>query len=151
MYESWRPFLCLLHEIFTISPVHLQLSPPPYCYVPKFFETKLICYTPSFFSYIKAIHEIHNILTVNNKIPISCKTVLLTGQQFIDLLPAIELYFHWFNKSRDIDVTMSRRRPEQNSYRLTSRTTAVLFDPAASGNRSILGSNKTAVVLESSQ
>ena len=32
-----------------------------------------------------------NILTVNNKIPIICKTVLLTGQQFIDLLSAIEL------------------------------------------------------------
>ena len=34
----------------------------------------------------------HNILTVNNKIPTSCKLiVLLTGQQFIDLLHAIEL------------------------------------------------------------
>ena len=30
-------------------------------------------------------------MTVNNKILISCKTVLLTGQQFIDLLLAIEL------------------------------------------------------------
>ena len=30
-------------------------------------------------------------LAVNNKIPTSCKTDLLTGQQFIDLLPAIEL------------------------------------------------------------
>ena len=44
-----------------------------------------------FFSYIKATQLIHNILTVNNKIPRSCKTVLLTGQQVIDLLPAIEL------------------------------------------------------------
>ena len=44
-----------------------------------------------FFSYIKATQLIHNILTVNNKIPRSCKTVLLTGKQFIDLLPAIEL------------------------------------------------------------
>ena len=44
-----------------------------------------------FFFYIKAIQLLHNILTVNNKIPISCKTVLLTGQQFIDLLPAIKL------------------------------------------------------------
>ena len=33
----------------------------------------------------------HNILAVNNKIPTSCKTDLLTGQQFINLLPAIEL------------------------------------------------------------
>ena len=33
----------------------------------------------------------HNILAVNNKIPIGFKTVLLTGQQFIDLCPAIEL------------------------------------------------------------
>ena len=30
-------------------------------------------------------------MAVNNKIPTSCKTDLLTGQQFIDLLPAIEL------------------------------------------------------------
>ena len=29
-------------------------------------------------------------MTVNNRIPISCKNVRLTGQQFIDLLPAIE-------------------------------------------------------------
>ena len=40
---------------------------------------------------------------------------------------------------------------QQNSYRLASRTTTVLFDPAASDNRSVLGSNKTAVVLEPSQ
>ena len=33
----------------------------------------------------------HNILAVNNKITTSCKTDLLTGQQFIDILPAIEL------------------------------------------------------------
>ena len=30
-------------------------------------------------------------MAVNNKIPITCKTDLLTGQLFIDLLPAIEL------------------------------------------------------------
>ena len=30
-------------------------------------------------------------MIINNKIPTSCKTDLLTGQQFIDLLPAIEL------------------------------------------------------------
>ena len=52
----------------------------------------------------------YNILTINNKISTCCKTDLLTGQQFIDLLPA-----------------------------------------QASGNRSVLGSNKTAVVLEPSQ
>ena len=33
----------------------------------------------------------HNILAVNNKIPIGFKTFLLTGQQFIDLCLAIEL------------------------------------------------------------
>ena len=33
----------------------------------------------------------HNILTVNNKIPIRCNTVFLTVQQFIDLLRAYEL------------------------------------------------------------
>ena len=42
----------------------------------------VICYTPSFFLLYKS-----NTI----KIPISCITVLLTGQQFIDLLPAIEL------------------------------------------------------------
>ena len=30
-------------------------------------------------------------LTVNPKFPLCCITVLLTGQQFIDLLPATEL------------------------------------------------------------
>ena len=40
---------------------------------------------------MNAIQYIHNILAVNNKIPICCKTVPLTGQQFIDLLPAVEL------------------------------------------------------------
>ena len=30
-------------------------------------------------------------MIINNKIPISCKTVQLTGQQLIDLLPTIEL------------------------------------------------------------
>ena len=30
-------------------------------------------------------------MAVNNKIPTSCKTDLLTSQQFIHLLPAIEL------------------------------------------------------------
>ena len=33
----------------------------------------------------------HSILAFNNKIPTTCKTDLLTGQQFIDQLPAIEL------------------------------------------------------------
>ena len=58
-------------------------------------------------------------MAVNNKIPTSCKTDLLTGQQFIDILPAIELltdaFFHWFSKSRDIDVTMSKRRPNSRT------------------------------------
>ena len=40
---------------------------------------------------IKAIQQILNILTVNYTVPNSRKTVLLTSQQFIDLLPAIEL------------------------------------------------------------
>ena len=41
----------------------------------------LHCYTPS----------LHHILTFKNKINIYCKTVLWTGQEFIDLLPAVEL------------------------------------------------------------
>ena len=49
-------------------------------------------------------------MAVNNKIPTSCKTDLLTGQQSsiaryrtVDRWP----YFHWFSKSRDIDFTIS--------------------------------------------
>ena len=56
-------------------------------------------------------------MTVNKKIPNSCKAVLLTGQQCMDLLPAIELLTDGLIfidsiqcKSRDIDVTMSRLR-----------------------------------------
>ena len=33
----------------------------------------------------------YNFFTINNKISTSCKTDLLNGQQFIDLLPTIEL------------------------------------------------------------
>ena len=42
----------------------------------------------------------------NYTIYISCKTVLLSGQEFIDPLPFIYLsinrwpYFHWFNSNR---------------------------------------------------
>ena len=54
-------------------------------------------------------------MTVNNKIPSSCKTVLLTGQQFIDLLPDQWPYFHWFNKSSEVDVTVSMRRPDSRT------------------------------------
>ena len=53
-------------------------------------------------------------MTVINKIPIHCKTVLLTCQltvhrsiaryQTVDQWP----YFHWFNKSCDIDIRISR-------------------------------------------
>ena len=67
-----------------------------------------ICYTPSFFLLYKS-NTIHNILTVDNKIPISCKLFCLTLERICS--------------------------PQ----------------PAASGNRSVLGSNKTAVVLEPSQ
>ena len=102
-------------------------------------------------------------------------------------------YFHWFKKSRDIDLTKSRRRPDSRTWRtrmlkrLNSNGYAsgkseynfvekmkvynktVIYwvlgqpqfcltlericwsQPAASGNRSVLGSNKIAVVLEPSQ
>ena len=56
----------------------------------------------------------HNILAVNNKIPIHCKTVLLTGQQFVNLLSANEgLIFigssqckdvSWFSDLKDEDI-----------------------------------------------
>ena len=42
-----------------------------------------------FSSYIKQTQQLHN--PINNTILSSCKTLLLTGQQFINLLPAIEL------------------------------------------------------------
>ena len=48
-------------------------------------------FTQSFF----LLYKINKINTqhfdVNKKIPICCKTILLTGQQIIHLLPAIEL------------------------------------------------------------
>ena len=50
-----------------------------------------LCYTPSFFLLYKSNTINTQYLTVNNKIHSSCKTVLLTSQQFIDLLPAIQL------------------------------------------------------------
>ena len=105
-------------------------------------------------------------MAVNITILTSCKTVLLTSQQFITIARYRIVdrwpYFHWFSKSRDIDVTMSKHRPDsrnwrsrifktsngymwvekviyyfkkknygvkQNTYRLASGTTAVLFDP----------------------
>ena len=49
------------------------------------------CYTPSFFLLYKTNTINIDILTINIKIPTSCKTDLLTGQQFIDLLPSVEL------------------------------------------------------------
>ena len=45
----------------------------------------------------------HNILAVNNKIPIHCKTVLLTGQQFVNLLSANEgLIFIGSSQCKDV-------------------------------------------------
>ena len=47
---------------------------------------------------------------LTKKIRIPCITVLLTGKQFIYLLPAMELFTKltdgliWFNKSRDLDI-----------------------------------------------
>ena len=102
-------------------------------------------------------------MTINNKIPIRCITVLLTGQQFIDLLPAVELltdglfHFYWFNKSRDIDVTMPVYNKAVKDWLLGQQQFCLTLErigcpqPTASGNRSVLGSNKTAVVLEPSQ
>ena len=63
------------------------------------------------FSYLKPKQKIHNIFAVNKKIPTSWKTYPLTGQHFIDP------YFHWFSKSRDIDVTMSKRLPDSRNWR----------------------------------
>ena len=67
--------------------------------------------TTHVFSYLKPKQKIHNIFAVNNKIPTSWKTYPLTGQQFIDP------YFHWFSKSRDTDVTMSKRLPDSRTWR----------------------------------
>ena len=105
---------------------------------------------------MNAIQYIHNILSVNNKIPIRCKTVPLTGQQFIDLLPAVELLTdglifigsisHAILTSQCKDVVPILWIDEwgycyvsgnseynffvkMNNYRLASRTTGVLFDP----------------------
>ena len=59
----------------------------------------------------------HNILTVNNKIPTSYKTDLLTGQQFIDLLPAIELLTDDLNFIGSLShvILTSKRRPDSRT------------------------------------
>ena len=128
------------------------------------------------------IYIIHNILTANKQLPVSCKTVLLTGQRSIARYRTVGRwpYFHWFNKSRDIDVTMPRRHPDSRTWHLMDmwlervnmkklkkmkvyNETVIdcffgqqkfclnLKKSAASGNRSVFGSNKTAIVLEPSQ
>ena len=53
-------------------------------------------------------------MTVNNKIPISCKTVRSTVYRSIARYRTVDRwpYFHWFSKSRDIDVTMLKRRSD---------------------------------------
>ena len=88
----------------------------------------------------------HNILTVYNKISISCKVVLLTSQKFINLLPAIELLTDGLIFIGSLSyVILTSQCPGvvqilvlgrqgyckhlKNSYRLASWTTAVLFDP----------------------
>ena len=96
-------------------------------------------------------------MTVYNKILISCKTILLTGQQFVNLLPAIELLtdglifissiFHVIvtSQCRSIIQILGRycehimrvntkilkkiKVYHKTVYRLASRTTAGLFDP----------------------
>ena len=149
-----------------------------------------------FFSYIKTTQNIHNILTVNNKIPISCKLIYWPGQQFIDLLPAIELLTdglificsishmiltsqcrsvvqilgldgrgYWkhlmdmwvervnkkiLKKMKMYNKTVINRLLGLQQFCLTLERICCP-QPAASGNRSVLGSNKTAVVLEPSQ
>ena len=61
----------------------------------------------------------YNILTIYNKIPTSCKTDLhrstvhrsIARYRTVDQCP----YFHLFSKSLDIDVTMSKRRPDSRT------------------------------------
>ena len=133
----------------------------------------------------------YSILTINNKIPPCCKTDLLTGQQFIDLLPAIELLTdglifigslsHLTLTSQCQNLGLDGRGyliKTSNGYigvekviffkmKVYSKTVIDWLlgqqqfcltlericcpKPAASGNRSVLGSNKTAVILEPSQ
>ena len=66
-----------------------------------------------------AIQKIHNILTVK-KISIGRKTVLLTGQQFIDLLPAIELLTDGLIFICLISHVMSRHRPYSQRCRTSN-------------------------------
>ena len=94
------------HYISKIYITYYYMS--RYCYITYNWISRY-CYTPSFFSSIKAVY-------FDNKIPIGCKTVLLTTPS-----PPVHPYIvhygtidwcPWFNKSRDIDVTMLSRRPE---------------------------------------
>ena len=127
----------------------------------------------------------HSILTVNNKIPISCKLFYwpvnsyrsIARYRTVDRWP----YFHWFNKSHDIDVDgrgywkhlkdmwvervnkkilkrwkcitkqLLTGSSDDSSFVRPSNGSVNCPQPAASGNRSVRGSNKTAVVLEPSQ
>ena len=127
-------------------------------------------------------------MAVNNKIPTSCKTDLLTGQHFIDLLPAIELltdglifigslshmiltshcqnvvpilgldgreYLKYLMnicewKMMVYNKTVIDWLLGQQQFCLTLERICCA-QPAAWGNRSVTGANKTAVVLEPSQ
>ena len=135
-------------------------------------------------------------MVVNNKIPTSCKTNLLTGQQFIDLLPTVELLTdglifigslsHLILMSQCQNVVLILRLYElvylKHLMNICEWKKWIIFffkmkvhnksfidwvrgqqqfclpldriccpQPAASGNRSVLWSNKNAVFLEPSQ
>ena len=74
-------FIALIYELFD-NPQYDMIH----------IGCNIYCYTPSLY----LLYKINTINTQHfhckqKKIPIRCKTVLLTGQQFIDLLPAIKL------------------------------------------------------------
>ena len=98
-------------------------------------------------------------MTVNNKIPISCKTILLIGQRAtvhrsiaryrtVDRWP----YFHWVNKSRDIDVTMPVYNKTvidwvRGQQQFCLKGGRICYPKAqAHGNRSVRGLKKSVVV-----
>ena len=60
------------------------------------------------FSYMKSIQNIHNILTVKKKILINAKLFYWPVNSSSIYCPLSNCWRTMFNKSRDIDVTMSR-------------------------------------------
>ena len=140
---------------------------------------KLICYTQSLKQYMYSKYITFWLLTTKSLLVENCSIDRSTVHRSIASFQTVDRwpYFHWFNKSYDIDVILktsygyvsgkgeyiffSKMKMYNKSvidWLLGQQQFCLTFErircpqPAdASRNRSILGSNKTVIVLESSQ